>query len=289
MIRSAAAALLMLAVAPAIAMPEPAVESPAQAPAPATAAQAQGQPGQVPVGGPGATPASVADAAAAGEALPPAWAAALREEAKAVLAGEEFHQRKTSHDLVPRDWLRRLLDFDLPASPRSSSLPDFALLADVVKLLLVVLLALAVAWLLWRGRAWLGPMVHTRRPEGGRDILAPHSLALPDAPLPGGISAAAREAWQAGDAVLALSLLYRGAVRGLEQQHRITLPASATEGECLRQARASGKAVVGAGFAPIVQAWMALAYARRPPADFEQLLTLYIRHFEPRANAEVVS
>lgn len=297
---SAAALLLMLSIAPATALPPPAVAAPpgtpaADAPALRPSSQALvSDPGAAPAAtgpasaaAPGPAPAADADAAP-GEAVPP-WAAPLREEAKAVLAGEDFHQQKTSRDLVPRPWLRRLLDFDLSPDSPAPTLPDFALLAEFIKVLLVVLLALSLGWLLWRGREWLGPMLRRVRRPSAPAAPASRSLALPEAPLPPGIGAAARRAWQAGDAVLALSLLYRGAVRALEQQYRISLPASATEGECLRHARASGKAVVGAGFAPIVQAWVALAYARRAPTDFERLLTLYAQHFETPAEREARS
>lgn len=288
--------MLALLAAPAVALPPPAVEAAPEAPVPATANAPAPDPSTPSAAVPTApaataepTSASTSAAAVAAEAAPP-WAQPLREEARKVLAGEDFHQHKTSHDLVARDWLRRLLDFDTsPAPKQPPALPDFAWLADGVKVLLVTLLALALGWLLWRGRAWLGPLPgRTQRPSAPV-LVAARSLALTDMQLPAGISVAARQAWQAGDAVLALSLLYRGAVRALEQQYRITLPASATEGECLRQARASGKAVVGAAFAPIVQAWVTLAYARRAPADFERLLTLYTQHFEAAAEQEATS
>lgn len=226
-------------------------------------------------------PASGAPASteAAAPAAAPPYAARLRTQTRQVLAEPDFRQRETVRYPVPRDWLRKLLQRK-DAKPTPSSGPDLRLLATVFQYLTVVLLALGLAWLLWRGWQWLAPLSARRTPERGGSVADVRHLALPDTPLPDTIASAARAAWSAGNTTLALSLLYRGAVRDLARRHGIELPDSATEGECLRLARHSGAAVVTAGFAPIVQAWMALAYARRVPADFEALVALYARHFE---------
>lgn len=266
MIRRALPFLLLssLGVAGAPPLPPPAA-SPADAAASAPA---------VPEG------ASATSPRASAEAAPP-WAERLRKDADAVLKGEDFRRVERSRGLVMRDWLRRWLqDDDQP----SSSMPfdfSFAGIAAVLKWLLVALLAVGVAWLLWRGWQWLSPRVGERASRDTFTPLEARSLALSREELPDRVSSAARAAWHQGDPVLALSLLYRGAVRTLEDTYAIDLPESATEGECLRLARRTGKAVVGEAFAPIVRAWMALAYARQAPGDFERLATLYARHFEP--------
>lgn len=214
----------------------------------------------------------------------PAWAAKFRRDADAVLAGDDFHQTKTSRHLVQRDWLRRWLQNDHEARPASPLPFSLTIVAAVVKWVLAALLILALVWLLWRGWQWLAPRAGQRRDRRPWQA-AQEATSLRFAPedLPDAISAVAREAWARGDGVLALSLLYRGAVQGLAAHYRIELPASATEGECLRIARRSRQAVVTEGFAPIVRAWMALAYARRAPNDFEQLAQLFERHFAIRA------
>jgi hypothetical protein len=214
---------------------------------------------------------------------PPVYAERLRREARQVLQTEDFHQRSEMRSLVRRNWLKRWMQ-PKPQSAHTTTPHDFSTLAETLKFLMLAVLGLALGWLLWRGWQWLAP-----GPAKARPLRPPapgaHSVDLNDIPLPDGISQAARAAWQAGDAALALSLLYRGAVRALAERYRLELPDSATEGECLRLARRSGKAVVDEGFAPIVQAWVALAYARRPPADFEQLARLYIRCFEAASGA----
>lgn len=214
---------------------------------------------------------------------PPPYAAELHERARQVLQGEDFHQTETITTPAMRDWLRRWLKREPKDSPPAKPLGfSFTALAQLLKGMLIVLLALGLAWLLWQGWQWLAPRaaVAGRRPE---PALAAETLALPGAPLPVDVSAAARAAWQQGQQVVALSLLYRGAVQALAERYRLPLPESATEGECLRLARRSGKAVVAEGFEPLVRAWMTLAYARQAPADFEALLRLYARHFEAAA------
>jgi hypothetical protein len=231
-------------------------------------------------------PAAAASAPPAPDATPaplpaPPYAKPLRDQARKILKGPDFHRESQDRRLVMRDWLQRWLKSE-PRKKKADAGEPFNLtaLAQVIKVLLIILLGLGLMWLLWRGWKWLSPYAAKRPQEPGRPVLEAQSLLLTGSALPDHVSAAARSAWQRGDAVLALSLLYRGAVRSLAEQHRVELPDSATEGECLRLARRSGKAVVSEGFAPIVRAWMALAYARRAPDDFEQLLQVYCRCFE---------
>lgn len=215
---------------------------------------------------------------------PPAYASPLRQQAQKILNGPEFHRREQTRELVLRDWLKRDKKKQTEASAHEPL--NLATVAQVAKALLTVALAIALLWLLWRGGQWLSPRAARRSSgRGDRAVQEAQMLAPAGTVLPERISDAARTAWQRGDTVLALSLLYRGAVRGLAEQHRIELPASATEGECLQLAKRSGKAVVNDGFAPIVRAWTALAYARRTPTDFDALLQTYRRCFEPADSA----
>jgi hypothetical protein len=69
-------------------------------------------------------------------------------------------------------------------------------------------------------------------------------------------------------------------VQALETHYQLALPAGATEGEYLRLLRRRGNTELAAGFSTIVNAWMALAYAERSPADIETLLHAYRQHFE---------
>lgn len=266
--------LALLLLLPALALAEGSGTSP-------TAPQAAGLP----------APATDTATAAPGtpeipEAAPvaaPPWAAGLRRDARAVLQGDDFHRVNTSRNLVARDWLKRWLKRDPEKAPATQPPFSLAAVAKVLKWLLAGVLVVALVWLLWRGWQWLAPRIGQREPARAWQALEAQSLLLSGEDLPEAIGSAARKAWARGEGALALSLLYRGAVQSLAAQYRIELPESATEGECLRLARRSGKAVVSEGFAPIVRAWMALAYARRAPDDFEHLATLFDRHFDTRA------
>lgn len=216
----------------------------------------------------------------------PPWAMTLRDEANRVLAGPDFQRSETSRQLVRREWLRRWMQSnDDTSGSRLPNLP-LATIAAVLKWMLVALLVAALAWLLWRGARWLAPRIGRPEPKAN-GVLPAESLplALAEAALPVSVSRAARDAWERGDAVLALSLLYRGAVQAMSERYHVAMPASATEGECLRVARRSGQAVGREAFAPIVRAWMGLAYGGQRPDDFHTLLALYARHFEPAGSA----
>ncbi|HET8731107.1 MAG TPA: DUF4129 domain-containing protein, partial [Moraxellaceae bacterium] len=233
-----------------------------------------------------APPSPTAALAAVANPPPPApdYAARLRTQTAQVLAGPDFRQRETLRYPVLRDWLRKWLHRG-DSKPAPAAGPDLRLLATVFQYLAAALLVLALGWLLWRGWQWLAPQVARRAPRARGRIAEAQHLALSDTPLPDSVAAAAAAAWHAGDAALALSLLYRGAVRGLARDHGIELPDSATEGECLRQAQRGSAPVIRAAFSPIVKAWMAQAYADCPPDDFAALVALYEVHFEPPGGA----
>ncbi len=211
-----------------------------------------------------------------------AYAAELRRDTAAVFAGEDFHRMEESTRLVPRPWLeswwKNREERKQEAPPESGR---FALAAMILKYAVIAALCILLAWLLYAGYRWLAPRIDSAKRKPAQTVLhAVETSALPGNTLPEQISDSAARAWQAGDSALALSLLYRGAVRSLARRYQLSLPVSATEGECLRLARASGQAVIPQAFTPIVQAWMAEAYARRHPGNFDQLLTLYRQHFE---------
>lgn len=218
------------------------------------------------------------------------YAAELRADTEAVYAGAEFHDEATSRQLVMRPWLKEWWEKfrrDDVEEAESSSLPEWlAWLAPFLKYATVVALALLLAWLLHAGYRWLAPQVRNRHAMApARPLLPVEMHPLSNTPLPADISNAARAAWQQGEGLLALSLLYRGAVAALDRQYGIALPVSATEGECLRRARASRLPVVPDGFAPVVRAWVVAAYGQRLPDDVEPLLALYRQHFESPGKA----
>ena len=98
--------------------------------------------------------------------------------------------------------------------------------------------------------------------------------------LPPDVVAAARRRFTAGDAAGALSLLYRGALVHLVRGLGLQVPASATEGECERIARAALDADLAGDFALLTRAWVFCAYAREapPPETFAELCLRWHAH-----------
>lgn len=212
----------------------------------------------------------------------PPYAAKLRRDAQAVLKGPDFHEMSSGTVPVARPWLEKWFKPDAKKKEKPPVQPNFPLLAQALKIIVVVVGALLLGWLLWRGWQWLTPQL------AGQQALRRHgkvrdaqSLPLPDeVTLPDSISASAALAWQAGQQAQALSLLYRGAVAALASRHQLSLPDGATEGDYLRLLRRSGQRELASGFTLITQAWMSQAYAQRSPADFPALLQAYRQHFE---------
>jgi hypothetical protein len=99
--------------------------------------------------------------------------------------------------------------------------------------------------------------------------------------LPNDVLAAARARFAAGDASAALSLLYRAALVELARRFGLRLPASATEGECERIARAAPDAALAQDFAALASVWLFCAYAHRPPApdEFDALCARFAAGF----------
>ena len=228
--------------------------------------------------------AKSAPMAATGPATRPSYADPAAEAIAAVLDSEEFKRTQTvsgfrfkddgSDEPPPSEtpaWLQGL--FDIVGHIGSVS-------AGFGELLLWLLALTVVALLVIYRRHWVGYIGGLR----GRVSKPPaaaqtHSALTAAAPLPADIGATALRLWQAGDKAQALSLLYRGALEGLERRYRVVLVAGATEAEILRAT--TGEAPpLREYLAGLLAAWQALAYAHRPPAQIDHLVEGYRRHFD---------
>jgi hypothetical protein len=91
--------------------------------------------------------------------------------------------------------------------------------------------------------------------------------------LPLDLVADARARFAEGDAIAALSVLYRGALAYLRDARGLGLPASATEGECAALVRGRVEDELARDFDELALAWQRCAYAgRRPePPEFHAL------------------
>lgn len=101
--------------------------------------------------------------------------------------------------------------------------------------------------------------------EAAARPLSVAGLDLRPESLPPDVTRAALRLWEQGDAVGALSLLYRGSLVRLIDEWGLELRESATEGDCERAVRrASGPS---AWFDDLSGAWQEAAYAGRRPAE----------------------
>jgi hypothetical protein len=214
----------------------------------------------------------------------PRNAAEVERLTREVYAGPDFAQpdwrlsvrsRQQKAEQAPREppqWLVRLLRLFSPT------------LARTLSILLWVAVAVSGGVLLYYALRW-----YRARAAQARGLADPVQqaarVALGLDRLPDDICAAADAAWRRGDAVLALSLLYRGALRHLVDRRALRLPASLTEGECLHAVREQMPAEIAQAFGAVTDAWSKIAYAATRPEAFEPLREGYAAHFEARAES----
>ena len=147
--------------------------------------------------------------------------------------------------------------------------PAAAPVAGVLRVLLIAGVGQVLVVIVFQAvRARLGERERTREARAAPPT-ALMGLDLRPESLPADVPGEARALWERGEHAPALSLLYRGALARLVHSHELTLPASATEGDCLQAVReARGPA---AWFARLTAAWQAVAYSGRTPEGAEVL------------------
>ena len=155
--------------------------------------------------------------------------------------------------------------------PRQHELPFVRLIFGGINIVLWILLAVAVALVLWFAWRYLPP-VH-RASDGGRRrtmTLREEQHLVDSVPtLPSDLAAATLRLWPVGQRREAMSLLYRGSVAQLFEALRETLPEDATEAACLHHARRLDDIARRDRAIAIVRAWQLAAYADRYPSDRE--------------------
>lgn len=169
-------------------------------------------------------------------------------------------------------WLRSLLDYlfakEQPAQPSKPQDLDFLkrmwdLLALVGKVVLVGGLLAVVLWLVYRFRHRLGlPLVEAKAWEAPEAVAG---LDIRPESLPPDVPEAARNLFLRGEARAALALLYRGALAELVHRRAMEIPASATEGDCLRAAEGHLEEGPASAFHLLTGTWQRLAYKNEVP------------------------
>lgn len=219
-------------------------------------------------------------------ALPPdATAAPSNVEAQKhideVMRRPEFNTKKTIES-----W-KYIGEKDKEDKPKTSS-PFweslFALgkgLAWIVKGVFYLILFAAVVWLIINHQRWLNWMRGIKPAPRYQPPAQLFGLDIRPESLPDNIAEAAQKLWQAGDALGALSLLYRGALSRLAQHEQVTLKISDTEGDCLLIIQRTQTQAISGYFAQLTRAWQSVAYAGRAPqgAEGEALCSNFTAHF----------
>jgi len=155
------------------------------------------------------------------------------------------------------------------------------LLAVVVEFGLWIAVGIIVLIVFANAKRWLPYMRLQRRPAEKRTRIVLASGELTAESLPDDIPAAVTSLWQAGERREALSLLYRGTVFAVVDQHGVRVPDSATEDACVAAVNEQGSVPVAGFFAAVVAAWVWCAYGKHQPADeaVAALCNDWPRHF----------
>ena len=170
---------------------------------------------------------------------------------------------------------------DYEDSPSSGSNWNFNTdwLAAIGQVLYYVIIAGAIAWLVWliyvnRHLFQRTAAQKTIERKGPRTIMG---MDVTPESLPADIVAAARACWASGDARGALSLLYRGSLSWLVHHDKLPVQEGDTEGDCVRYTRKATEPVRREYFAELTGQWVLVAYGERPPAapEMERLLATW--------------
>jgi len=155
-------------------------------------------------------------------------------------------------------------------------------------LILLVLLIIGIVYLVNnRARLLAGFRVQPPRKRSSPPATL-FGMDIQPASLPNDIAAASRHLWQQGEPRQALSLLYRGSLSRLVNNHQLALHESMTEGDVLRCAQHAALCNDLVAFLQqLTLAWQTVAYAhRQPPAvTMEVLFNNWPGHFDKADNA----
>lgn len=197
-----------------------------------------------------------------------------------ILASDDFATTRSVSLWLPKD---------LELSGGEEELEDEALfpwlpvlMADGLKLLLILLVIGLGIYLFKNRQSWLGSL-SDRDTRETKPPVTLFGLDLQPESLPDDIADEARRLWTSGQGRAALSLLYRGSLSRLVNDHRLAVDDSMTEGDILqaaRSARLQGEMVTF--LSRLTCVWQRLAYAHRTPTEPEilDLFEHWDRHFK---------
>ncbi len=145
----------------------------------------------------------------------------------------------------------------------------------------LVALVLGLLYVLVRWAMGMEPPELRGKKEEEQGVQEVAGLDLRRESLPRDVVAEARVLWTAGDAKGALSLLYRGSLVVLRDEHGLVIEDGDTEGRCLRKVVRLEVMELGTYFGGLTRQWTRLAYGgeRVDPDSFVGLADGYGLHF----------
>jgi hypothetical protein len=187
---------------------------------------------------------------------------------KDILAQEDFATTQTVTTWVPKGWdPNKKKDTPKNTKKRAPAGPLEALIADGVKVLLVLLVIGTLVYLIVNRRRWLEAQARSTQ-DAPAPPAALFGMDIKPASLPADLLGEARRLWQAGETRAALSLLYRASLSLLVHRDAVALNDAMTESDVLASARSGGiDAARIAYLERLTAAWSIAAYAHRRPAE----------------------
>ncbi len=148
-------------------------------------------------------------------------------------------------------------------------LPDLGYIPDLLKIFVICLLIVGIAWLVYRFRdSFAGIML----PRARRRATEVAGLDIRPESLPDDVPSQVLMLWRKGELRQALALLYRATISHLVHDDHLEINVGATEGDCSRLAeRAARSNLLAAGrlsaMLLVTDLWLRAAYADRWPDE----------------------
>lgn len=178
-------------------------------------------------------------------------------------------------------WLERFAD------SASSLASGFQIILWIAAAIFLGLLLYTLTQFRFKSRT---PSALSRQRKTGEDAQS-HPLTQD---LPSNIVATAERLLELGDRRQALSVLFRGALRSVMDEHELKIASGATEADCQTNVAAVGTKQQSQTFTNLIQVWQKEAYANQPQSedDIRALITQWKSAFSlrlPTDNGSAVS
>ena len=185
----------------------------------------------------------------------------IRAQIREIMGRDEFEIHKGQRKMET--------DPDSNMDWRGGDFSFFAMLGEVLYWIVIVAAVIALGYVIYLNRH-LFTRRGVRAPAGEPPPARTRTVMGMDVTsdtLPEDIPAAALVAWQDGDAQLATSLLYRGAICWLVERAQLPLIDSDTEDDCVRHSSGLDDQPRHDYFTRLTAQWIQTAYGERPPSD----------------------